>query len=263
MIVASLAAVAGCGGKSQVDQSQLGNQAGRSSNGEAGNAGSVGAGGAGVGGAGAGGAGAGGQSAICASFVDAKPLSIPVLIENDLKFPIHLGPRTDSCAETPLFLVQDPSGTLLRDPGPCRTPCDSLLAGDPIGGCPGVCPTPKAVTLEPGESISVDWAGLFGVAADLPSQCIPKRPDGLEFGSQCEHSRAIAAGSYTFSAQAGTTLDCSEVLADGCYECEPDADGLCTVPYAVVGGATLTARAVVAVEARIGHNDSVKLVFKD
>jgi hypothetical protein len=259
VIVGFALALGGCGGKSHSEQTQLGNEAGSSNNGGANSAGSN-AGGAG---SNAGGASAGGQAAICASFVDAKPLSVPVLIRNDLTFAIHLGPRMNQCAETPLFLVQDASGTLLSGPGSCRTPCESLLSGDPVGGCIATCPQLKAVTLAPGESVSIAWTGLFGIQSDLPAECVPKRSDGLVFGTQCERAQAIAPGSYTFSAQAGTTLDCSMLVPGGCDPCAPGADGGCTTPYAVVGGPTLTAQSVVEIEPAIAQNDAVTLVFKD
>lgn len=256
VFVGCLVVLTGCAGKSRADHSQLGNEAGGNGGGAAG------AGGAGMGSAGMGAAAAGGQPAICQSFVDAKPHSVPVLIRNDGKVAIHLGPRLENCAETPLFLVRDASGNVLTGPGRCRTPCESLLAGDPVGGCPAVCPVLKAVTLQPGETISVDWAGLFGVQDDLPSECVPKRADGLEFGTQCEHLQAIAAGTYTFSAEAGTTLDCSQILAEGCAKCMPDADGYCTTPYALVGGSRLMARVEAEFDAR-GQADPVELVFRD
>ena len=203
-----------------------------------------------------------GQPAQCASFVDAQPLSVPVLIRNDLDFPIHLGPRADDCGETPLFFVQDASGVAVLAPNPCRTPCDTLLAGNPVGGCLAICPVSKALTLEPGETVTTSWAGLFSVEGDLPRECVPKRADGLDFGTRCDHSLSIESGAYTFNAQAGTTIDCSQLSPDGCKECVPDKDGLCTVPSALVGGKVLNARVVVDIDAN-GQNAAVMLVFAD
>src|SRR4051794_36717590 len=105
VVVGLLVTLSGCGGKSRAE-GHRGNEGGSSNVGGAG-AGGVGAAGAGVGGVGAGGVGAGGQPPECASFADAKPLSVPVLMRNDLTFAIHLGARTETCAETPLFTVQD------------------------------------------------------------------------------------------------------------------------------------------------------------
>ncbi len=211
---------------------------------------------------GAAGLGAAGQPAVCASFIDEKPLSVPVLIRNDSNHPIHLGPRMEVCGETPLFSVQDASGAAVRALNRCGTPCSTLLAGNPIGGCIAICPVSKAVTLEPGETITTSWAGLFSVEADVPRECVPKRADGVDFGTRCDRVQSFASGAYTFNAEAGTTLDCSQFSPDGCYECEPDAEGLCTVPNALVGGKRLSARTAVELDAT-GQNAAVVLVFAD
>ena len=229
--------------------------------GGAGSAGALGAGGAGAGGVGAGGIGTGGQPAECKSFVDEKPLSVPVLIRNDLNFPIHLGARIETCAEMSLFSVQDASGAAVREPNPCRTPCETLLAGNPVGGCLAICPVQKAVTIAPGETVTTSWAGLFGVEDDVPRACVPKRSDGLDFGTRCNHALSIASGAYTFDAQAGTTLECS-LSPGGCSACQPDAGGLCTVSNALVGGKVLSARAVVDLDAD-RQNAAVTLVFEE
>jgi len=120
----------------------------------------------------------------------------------------------------------------------------------------------KVVTLAPGESVSVDWAGLFDVEADLPKACVPERSDGLEFGTKCDHSSAVPSGSFSFSAEAGTLRDCSQNIAGGCHECEPNPEGGCTTPYALIGGSLLTARATVELDAR-SRNQPVTLIFAD
>ena len=257
-IVGLLAALSGCGGRSR-SEAEFGNQAGSSHVGEAGSAG-----GPGAGGVGAGGVGAGGQPAECSSFVDAKPLSIPVLLRNDLTFPIYLGARMETCGAPPLFSVQDASGAALPEPNPCRTPCETLLAGNPVGGCLGICLVQTAVTLQPGEAVNTSWAGLFGVEDDVPSECVPKRADGVDYGTRCEYTQSIANGAYTFNAQAGTAIRCSvsPVSPNGCRGCDSDVDGLCKVSNAVVGGKVLNARAAVELDAH-GRNAAVMLVFAE
>jgi len=259
-MIGLLVGLAGCGGQSRTD-GRLADQAGSSNGAGAGGADVPGSAGAGAGGVGMGGTGAGGQPAECSSFVDAKPLSVSVLIRNDLEFPIYLGARMETCAETPLFSVQDASGAAVRDPNPCRTPCESLLAGDPVGGCIAICPVQKAVTLQPGEAVTTSWAGLFGVEDDVPSACVPRRTDGLDFETRCEYAQSIASGAYTFIAQAGTALNCS-LSPDGCRGCDSDADGLCRVSNAVVGGKVLKSQAAVELDAH-GKNAAVMLVFAD
>ena len=256
-------ALSGCGGRAHTE-GQLGNEAGSSNVGGAGSAGGPGAGGIGAGGFGASGAGAGGQLVECSSFVDAKPLSVPVLIRNDLDFPIYLGARTETCGATPLFSVQDASGAAVREPDPCRTPCETLLAGSPTGGCTASCPVQRALTLQPGEAVTTSWAGVFEVEDDVPRECVPKRTDGLDFGTRCNHAQSIASGAYTFNAQAGKAISCSRstLTPNGCRGCTSDADGLCWEPNAVVGGKVLKARAAVELDAD-GQNATVMLVFAD
>ena len=240
-----LVAVIGCGGKFQTDPHPLGNEAG-----------------AGTGGVAAGGAGAGGGIGVCASFVDEKPLSVRVLIRNKLNVPIHLGRRVELCSETPLFLVQDAAGKAVSDLGNCRTPCESLLDGNPIGGCIARCPYPEAVTLASGESVSLNWPGLFDVESDLPNECVPKRADGQDFGTRCSHSQQVPSGSFSFSAEAGTLLDCSYTFKNGCPECTPNAEGGCRTNFALISGARLTARTTVKLDAA-SQNSVVELTFAE
>ena len=219
--------LAACGGKSSAspgDDSQGGNGAGGN-----------GAGGNGAGGkAYAGSAGTGGADA-CTSFDDDYAALVNVSISNQTNATIYLGEESVTCGTSPLFQVADANGAALITPGNCRSACVSLRKQGQ-GGCVANCALPSAVALEPQEVLSTTWDGLFLVRAQLPATCVPYETGGNTMVS-CDQAKRIEPGSFTFSAHAGSAVDCSQTSGTGtCGACTASPNGGCSTPGSLVTG---------------------------
>lgn len=109
------------------------------------------------------------------------------------------------------------------------------------------------------------WTASYLSTTELTPAC--RRPTAST--SQCQRVVAVEPGVFTFSAQAGTKLDC---LPSGgvCAECGPDGNGGCTTIGALIAGALLSAEAKVTLDGSYGVGGSggdgltraVEIVFK-
>ena len=255
-VVSELAA---CGGKSidtsdnPVDQGGSaqggsGNRAGSSAGGKIGVAGSssggtssAGTSSGGTGSAGTAQGGSAGSSSVCDTFGDDGGSFIGVDIVNKTSAVIYVGQPKITCEVEPLFSVASANGTALPSPSRCRSAC-----GAAIGGCTAICLYPAAVELAPGASYSTSWDGLFDTNVQLPEACVtPERGS-----TSCQQARLIQPGTFSFSARAGSQLDCDQT---GCGSgCQPDGTGNCTTQGALIGGDLRAATTTVQLDASFG-----------
>jgi hypothetical protein len=231
-----------------------------------GNAGAAGASGV----AGSGGDGGGSAGTDCSAFEDDLGWSVLVSIVNRTSQVIHVGQTEVTCTNPPLFVVEDDTGDPLTDLSGCRTPCDAVMDGNPAG-CPGICLFPQAVTLEPDEGTNVIWSGLRRREVRLPEQCLPM--DEPVLVSTCDFAVQIEPGTFTFTAQAGTELDCLQTTGT-CGECMTRGEGGCATS-ATIAGTMLSAEVTVGLDASygvgnvangaidIGSTLPVEIVFSD
>jgi hypothetical protein len=257
MMVLVASSLAACGGKAfELDHTDPGVGGGAGQGGsshvagggtEAGGteAGGTDTGGTGVGGTDTGGTGVGGgeggNGGACPSLVDDPATFIGVDIVNETAAPIYLGQPMVNCEVSPLFSVNDARGGSLPSPSRCRSAC-----GSESGGCTAICLFPAGVELLPGASVRTSWDGLFDVQIDLPPEC-----SSTGGSTHCQHATRIQPGTFVFSAQAGSTLDCSETSMM-CGQCTPDELGNCVTQGALIAGKLRTATATVELDSSYG-----------
>lgn len=263
----AICSLAACGGKSFVsdDPDDQGGSGGTGSGGtshtagKTGKGGSTGTAGTAQGGTGSvgtggsinvGGTGQAGAAGFCSSFDDEQPgfISINVAIHNQAKVPVYLGQETLDCGVDALFQVRDESGALLAmDDRACRQPCQVVRDGGGIG-CPTICALPSTIALPPGGVYYTQWSGQYQVMQALPPECIS--PGGSQ---QCSQLKTIRPGVYTFSAVAGSTVDCSAGTGM-CGECVPEAGG-CRLQGSVIAGGKHEASTVETLAGSFGLYD--------
>jgi hypothetical protein len=167
--------------------------------------------------------------------------SIPVIIRNDSSQTIYLGPPAYDCSGQPLFTVEDAAGDEVIPSGPCPLiSCAGQATGAPWA-CPAVCWMEAAITLLPGESHQLTYAGLYTDTVPLTEGCLNELD--LTEGN-CTVKHEINAGTFTFKAEAAATLDCDPTLA-ACDFCGPSDTGGCSTPGATVPNPTLFAETTV------------------
>jgi hypothetical protein len=193
----------------------------------------------------------GGESnTACAEFNDAPSAgTVAIIISNQTSQTIHVGTTEPiSCGNPPLFRVADATGEDLPAVAFCRNACSWAMQEDPIGGCLAICLFPQAVKLEPFEATTVTWEAYMEELS-LPEECSITGESVM-----CDRTRRIDPGTYTFSASAGTELDCSETLGD-CGECMAQSLGGCTQPGRV-SGTLFTATTTVQLDEAYGISSS-------
>lgn len=242
LLVSTLAA---CGGKSNASPDDEG-RAGT----DAGGTGTGGTGSGGKGHAGSAGAGTAGADA-CTSFDDDSPTSVHVAISNQTSAPIFLGQDMVTCGVSPLFQVADADGTLLPSVSDCRSSCGGLRK-EAVGGCPAICRFPTAVALQPNEILYTTWDGLFSVQGQLPAKCVGYDTGG-EATISCDQAKGIEPGTFTFSARAGSAVDCSQTTGVGnCPACTSLPNGGCSTPGSLVTGQMHSAQVTVLLDENYG-----------
>jgi len=197
------------------------------------------------GGASTGGAGSGGADT-CARFDDDLPTSVQVAISNQTSEVIYLGQEAMTCNIEPLFAVADAAGTPLPSMNFCRQPCLSLRR-DGSGGCVTICPSPTAVALQPNDVTYTTWDGLFRVQGQLPTSCVASSSGAPTIS--CDQAKRIQPGTFTFSARAGSAIDCS---GSTCQPCSNSAAGGCSTPGGLITGAMHSAETTVVLDASYG-----------
>jgi hypothetical protein len=229
-----------CGGKSSAND-------GHERGGAGGNGGAAGSASAGKPSAGNGDGGAA-EVPECAALVDDAPHHVVVDIINDSTETLFVGADMVTCALAPWFDVRDAEDRPLAPPGSCRTTCESAMSANPVGGCPAICLFPQAIELEPGESLMTEWSGQHLELVGLPKAC-----QSAEYPTaQCDRAVAIEPGTFTFSAKAGTELDCSPT-GTPCEACTWRSDaGGCVTQGALISGSLRTAEARVELDASYG-----------
>jgi hypothetical protein len=201
------------------------------------------------------------SGARCDAYVDEGAANISVRIVNETKAALYLGPQP-SCGAAPFFDVRDAADNLLPYPGVCQVTCQQLLSGAGIACLPVVCPIGPVLTLQPGEDALQYWNGLYDEATSLVPECRPPSGESL-----CQRVVAVKPGSFTFTATAGSGLDCS---APFCMTCTPSNTGGCTTLGGVVSGPSYSAETKLVLDASYGLGGlgggmvrPVEIVFRD
>lgn len=172
--------------------------------------------------------GASSDSVTCESFDDDADVGVQIDVVNGSSEALYLGSKPDGCEAPALFAVQRESGPMLTKPTSCRTPCDVARVSGPVGCPPPDCPRTLVTRLMPQQGITVTWDGLDYVARFLPEACV-QSPEGDE---QCIRAQRVEPGTFTFTAEAGTMISCSQDCDDAC---DPELGG-CFVADAVIAG---------------------------
>lgn len=262
----AICSLAACGGKSFVsdDPDDQGGSGGTGSGGTSHTAGKTGKGGStgtagtaqgGIGSVGTGGSidmggtGQAGAAGFCSSFDDegATIFNVAVAIHNETSAPIYLGQDMVNCGTAPLFQVHDASGMQLATGELCRQSCQLVRSGGGIG-CPAICAYPSSIALEPGEVYYTQWQTQYSVQQQLPLECAPSGQQ------QCSQLKAVQPGVYTFSAFAGSGVDCSATMGSECAPCTPEAGG-CRFAGSLITGPKHEASTVEMIDAGFGLKD--------
>jgi hypothetical protein len=243
-----------CGGKS-VDEYPGGGDHPEGGGGAQGGAASAGSGGGGPRGGATGEAGRAGEGGSagapeCTAYDDETGVYIPVWIINETAQILYLGPRMASCSSSPEFEVADGSGARLQTVTGCPGSC-TVLRTSGAGGCPTICLQASAVELKPGEVIRTTWQGRYSVRASLPAHCSPYDVVG-ESSLECEQAKRATAGEFTFTAVAGSALDCSARATAPCESCVDQNEGGCRRRGALVTGAEHIAKATAFIGVQYG-----------
>jgi hypothetical protein len=113
------------------------------------------------------------------------------------------------------------------------------------------------VTLEPGESFTQEWHGVYLKNETLPAGCPPG-----SVGTACTRLAAIERGMFTFRALAAAAIDCSQ-FGGACSSCLADGNGGCVTYGAIVSGRSLSVEESVLLDPSYGvgaANDVVPVV---
>jgi hypothetical protein len=198
----------------------------------------------------AGSSGSAGASPECTEHDDEPGAYVPVSIINRTSTTLYLGPRI-SCSSDPgaetFFRVAVPEGPELKPVVGCRVSCANLRLQGTLG-CPAICPSTRAVRLMPGEVHQTTWSALYDVASRIPTSCLPFAVDGATY-QECSHAKRANPGTFTFTASAGTSFDCSQ---SSCSECLADGSGGCVSVGALVAGDEYFASTTVALDGSYG-----------
>jgi hypothetical protein len=213
-------------------------------------------GGSGQGGTGSGSASGSGAGAVaqggrapsaCEAFTDDDGTLLGVQIINHTSQSLYLGSTMITCGSIPLFDVEYESGERVTSVADCRSACDTARVTGP-SACPDLCRLPSAIRLQPGEVYPTTWSGLDYVKVEMPAACVTP-PYGV---AQCDRAQRIEPGAFVFSAQAGTSVDCSAASPSGdCGVCRLD-EPACVADGGLIGGELRTAKASVFLDESYG-----------
>lgn len=199
-----------------------------------------------------GGSSDGGAGGACSQYDDEAGATIQVRLVNGTSQPIYLGSRTPGCASGAELTVSFTGGADLVPPGHCTPTCEDMRLGKAALCLPVVCPINAATTLQPGESMLLQWSATYMQGVTLPAEC-PLPNDG----NQCERVAGVKSGGrFTFSSQAGTAIDCTQTGAVTCPQCTPNGSNGCYTAGAVVSGTVLSAHADVVLDSSYGVDGS-------
>ena len=96
------------------------------------------------------------------------------------------------------------------------------------------------------------WNGLFSVQGELPAKCVPYDTGDASTVS-CDQAKRVEPGTFTFSARAGSSVDCSQTSAAGaCSTCVASPNGGCSTSGALIAGPLHMAQAVVTLDESYG-----------
>jgi hypothetical protein len=219
--------------------------------------------GGGSGGGSSGAAGSGGNAAppmACSSYADKTGYQLLVRIENKMSRTLYLGQDEASCNVERLFQVADGARVVLPSLDNCHTSCDQMMSSGPVT-CPLNCPSPSTVKLDPNQTLQIPWDGRFGVMQTLPATCLAAPATEP---ATCVQAQRIEPAIFTFSARAGSSLQC---LNAGACSCTPNPAGGCTTPGSLIAGTVYTTQYVVKLEpaetSPSGEPPFIGLIFQD
>jgi len=205
-------------------------------------------------------AGAGaGDGEQCSLLEDDAGEALTVRISNETAAPLHLGEDAAKCAPSLgwRFELSDADGRRLAEVGNCGTCHDATVTG--VGGCPTICLTQPALTLQPGQHADFAWDGLCSTSVALPTACA--LPGASAPNGECRKATRLAPGSYTFTARAGVALDCG----DDCKPCRAREGGGCETPNVLVENFDREATTEVSLDSgpSYGLAEPISIVFRD
>jgi hypothetical protein len=205
------------------------------------------------------GAGGDGEGAQCSLLQDEQGEPHTVRLVNETANPLYLGDETTGCTSSLgwRFELRDADGRPLADVGNCGTCRDATVTG--VGGCPTICLTQPALTLQPGEHADFPWDGLFGTRVALPETCA--LPGASAPNGECRKATRPTAGKYTFKARAGAALACG----DECKPCIARDGGGCETSNALVDSLNREATTEVELDGGPGYGitEPISIVFRD
>lgn len=153
------------------------------------------------------------------------------------------------CSDPP-FSLEDASGEpMITWIGASCPPSCSLVLEFGECGCPDIGCQPGVIRLTPGGSYEATWSGVHYLIAEVLEECVPEQCAG----GSCSAPQQTEPGAYTFIAHGNAAFTCT---LDDC-SCEPNAQGWCMVPEAVLEPA-ITAEAVLTYP----DDGAVELVFQ-
>jgi hypothetical protein len=205
----------------------------------------------------------------CAAFDDEASWSMLIRFTNKTKRTIHLGPSSVTCSVEPLFQLADATGTVLPPLGWCDRSCWEVMTRGHGGCADDVCYASVTISLAPGQAFELPWDGLYGSPTTLLASCLRADPQA---SPECTRARHVLDGLYTFLAEAGSTVDCSQTIGT-CGPCSPNAEGGCTTGAALIGGEIISAKLQVELDPGFGIGRSgsqgdwtplpIELVFEE
>lgn len=197
---------------------------------------------------GPGGTGAGGWQCMQTNIYNQPGSSIPVRVLNSTSHPIYIGQENPDCGVGALFQVANALGQPVPGVPFCQSTCEQLRSGIPLG-CPAIgCALPSVIALDPGGSTMTTWDGLYPEQVELIFGC--REQLGQD---QCTRIASVPPGDYTFSARAGSNMECLEPIdAGNCGACMKDSSGACTNFNAAIRGPLLQAKVEVKLDGSYG-----------
>jgi hypothetical protein len=172
----------------------------------------------------------GAPSDVCAKLSDDSATFVGVEIVNNTSETLYVGTTQVTCGEVPLFEVASADGRQLTTVADCRAPCEVVRKEGQVG-CGDICRLPSALKLAPGGIYTTSWTGLDFVQVQMPKECV----NPSHGADRCDRAARIRPGTFTFSAQAGSSLDCSQTLNGDCGACGPDQSA-CLAQGALISG---------------------------
>ncbi len=162
-----------------------------------------------------------------ADYTGAEP-SMGFTVTNNTDRTLYIADDMPTCGPTLLFELSDADGTELPYSNYCSSTCEQLQDG--VAGCPAICLATEAIELQPGQTWTTQWSGLYFVERDLPASCSPE--PGID---TCLQLVAAEDEQFTITVRANDSISCENSPEPVCEPCV-EQDGACRVSWAYGDG---------------------------